>query len=236
MIRAKFYLDTRSEKKDGSYPIKINITRNRKTFFVNTGISSIKDHWEGNQCSNKEFNFRAKNVRLRDMMNKVEKVIFDLGEAGKESSTTDKQLKNLIESKLFGEDSSEMTFADYLEKFMATKIREGTIKVYVNTLNKIREFDESATFNTINKDWLIEFENWMVRSGCKTNTISIHLRNIRAVFNYAIDNEYTTLYPFRRFKIKKEETAKRSLSVEELRKLRDCRVEEYQEKYRDILN
>ncbi len=235
MIRAKFYLDTRSKKKDGTYPIKINITRNRKAFFINTGISSVKDNWEDNQCSNKELNFRAKNVRLRDMMNKVEKVIFDLGEAGKENSTTDKQLKNLIELKLFGEElSDEMTFVDYLEKFISTKIREGTIKVYVNTLNKIKAFDESATFNTITKNWLIEFENWMLRSGCKTNTISIHLRNIRAVFNYAIDNEYTTLYPFRRFKIKKEETAKRSLSVEELRKLRDCKVEEYQEKYRDI--
>lgn len=234
MITTKFYLDIRSEKKDGTFPVKINITRNRKVFFINTGFSSLKERWEGNQFSSNEPNFRPKNVRLRDMMNKVEKVIFDLGESGKENSTTDKQLKNLIESKLFGEDLSEMTFVDYLNKFIETKNREGTIKVYVNTLVKIKEFDGNATFGTINKEWLIRFENWMRDSGCKVNTISIHLRNIRAVFNYAIDNEYTTLYPFRRFKIKKEETAKRSLSVEELRKLRDCKVEEYQEKYRDM--
>lgn len=234
MITTKFYLDTRSTKKDGTCPVKINITRNRKVFYINTGFYCIVENWVGNQFSNAEPNHRAKNVRLRDMMNKVEKVIFELDEAGKENHTTDKQLKNLIESKLFGTDPSKITFLECMDKFIATKTREGTIKVYVHTFNKVKEFDEGATFNTINKDWLIDFENWLIRSGCKINTISIHLRNIRAVFNYAIDNEYTTLYPFRRFKIKKEETAKRSLSVEELRKLRDCGVEEYQEKYRDM--
>ena len=40
--------------------------------------------------------------------------------------------------------------------------------------------------------------------------------------------------PFQSFKIKKEETAKRLLSVEELRTLRDYPVELYLEKYRDM--
>lgn len=43
---------------------------------------------------------------------------------------------------------------------------------------------------------------------------------IRAVFNYAIDEEITTLYPFRKFKIKKEETRKRSLTIEQIRVLK----------------
>jgi len=234
MIRAKFYLDIRNEKKDGTYSIKINVTRNRKVFFINTGLSSTIEKWDKDHFTDKEPNYRAKNVRLRDMMNKVEKVIFDLGEAGKENSLNDKQLKNIIESKLFGGDSSEMTFIKCLDRFLETKTKDGTRKVYIETKKKIEIFDPNATFETMNVAWLTRFENKMIMDGLGTNYRGIHLRNIRAVFNYAIDNEYTTLYPFRRFKIKKEETAKRSLSVEELRKLRDCRVEEYQEKYRDI--
>lgn len=64
----------------------------------------------------------------------------------------------------------------------------------------------------------------------KVNAYAIHLRNIRAVFNYCINEEYTTLYPFRKFKIKKEATRKRCLSVEQLRILRDYKCEEYQER------
>lgn len=234
MITAKFYLDIRNQKKDGTYSIKINITRYRKVIFINTGFSSAKENWEGNQFSNHEPNFRAKNSRLRDMFNKVERIIYELEEAGNGNSIPEKQLKILIEKKLFGDDSSGMNFIYYLNKFIETKTRNGTIKVYEHTLLKIREFDENANFNTITKEWLIKFENWLVASDCKINTISIHLRNIRAVFNYAIDNEITTLYPFRRFKIKKEETAKRSLTLDELKLLRDCPVEDYQEKYRDM--
>lgn len=234
MITAKFYLDIRSQKKDKTFPIKINVTHNRKALLINTGFSVSKDNWKNNQISSNEPNYRAKNVRLRDMMNKVEKVIFSLGESGQTNSINNTQLKRLIEEKLFGEEKTTMTFIDWLDKFLETKIKPGTRKVYIETRKKIEMLDPEATFETINKDWLTRFENDMVKSGLSINYIGIQLRNIRAVFNYAIDNEYTTLYPFRRFKIKKEETVKRSLPVEELCKLRDCKVEPYQEKYRDM--
>lgn len=231
MITTKFYLDTRSEKKDRTFPVKINITNNRRTFFINTGFSCIKEHWEGSQFSSNEINYRAKNVRLRDIMNKVEKVIFQVEEEG--DNIENSKLKGIIEKKLNGKQDYE-PFIIYLDEFVATKNRKGTVKVYSHTRSKIIEFDKTATFKTITKEWLVRFENWLSESGCKINTIGIHFRNIRAVFNYCIDNEYTTLYPFRRFQIKKEKTAKRALSIGNLRKLRDCNVELYQERYRDI--
>ena len=75
------------------------------------------------------------------------------------------------------------------------------------------------------------------KKGLKTNTRSIHLRNMRTVFNWGIDNEYTTNYPFRKNTIKKEETKKKALSVDVVRKLlayvphKDCQSHII---YRDI--
>ncbi len=68
------------------------------------------------------------------------------------------------------------------------------------------------------------------------NARSVHLRNIRTVFNDAINKGDVpqSLYPFRRFKIKNEETPKRSLSVQELITLRDYPCEQHQERYRDV--
>ena len=48
------------------------------------------------------------------------------------------------------------------------------------------------------------------------NSIAILLRNIRTVFNKAIDDGKTDFYPFRAFKIKQEETRKRALTAEQL--------------------
>ena len=234
MITAKFYLDIRNQKKDGTYSIKINITRYRKVIFINTGFSSTKENWEGNQFSSHEPNFRAKNSRLRDMFNKVERIIYELEETGEGNSITEKQLKTIIGRRLFGGKEQLNVFINVLDKFLETKVKQGTRKVYIETRKKILSFDPDATFETITIDWLTRFDNEMYKKGLKTNYRGIQLRNIRAVFNYAIDNEITTLYPFRRFKIKKEETAKRSLTLDELRNLRDCPVEDYQEKYRDM--
>lgn len=232
MITAKFYLDTRNLKKDETFPIKIYINNNRKVFLVKTGFSSILENWNTDKFTNAEPNYRPKNVRLRDMLNKVEKIIFEIEESGK-SDISNKDLKGIIEDKLFGTNTG-LNFINYLDKFLEMKDKWGTRKVYIETRKKIEVFDPNATFHTINVEWLSKFENWMRGNGCGVNYIGKQLRNIRAVFNYAIDNEITTAYPFRRFKIKKEETVKRSLSVEELRELINYPVEEYQKKYRDI--
>lgn len=88
-------------------------------------------------------------------------------------------------------------------------------------------------FEDIDLKWLTDFESFCAKTACK-NARNIHLRNIRAVFNNAIDYEITSAYPFRRFKIRPEATRKRSLSVEELRELFSYRVEPYAEIYRDM--
>lgn len=85
----------------------------------------------------------------------------------------------------------------------------------------------------MNREWLTRFESYCAQT-MKINAYAIHLRNIRTVFNYARDEEITTLYPFRKFKIKHEETKKRAMPIEQLKELRDIPCEEYQEKYRDM--
>lgn len=104
-------------------------------------------------------------------------------------------------------------------------------------MERIEKFTDldTLTFEQIDASWLRRFEAELTEAN-KVNTIALHLRNLRAVFNRAIDEETIPqgMYPFRRYKIKKESTPKRSLTVEELRLLRDYPCEEWQEKWRDM--
>lgn len=111
------------------------------------------------------------------------------------------KLKELVEYELTGEKES-LVFIDYIDKFIETKARQGTKNICNVTRNKIELYDKKATFATITQEWLLNLENKLKERGLKINYISLHLRNIRAVFNYAINNEYTNAYPFRKFKIK----------------------------------
>lgn len=60
------------------------------------------------------------------------------------------------------------------------------------------------------------------------------MRNIRTIFNWAIDNDITDRYPFRKFNIKNERRQYLYLSAKELKEFRDISVEPFMEKYRDI--
>lgn len=234
MASFNLYLDTRREKDDGLYPIKINI-RHKGKFLISTGFSAAADKWTGSEFTNKVENYKTKNASLRKILNDIENTIFRLEVDGKLKSMTDKALKEILVKCLPNASPAKTKyFIDYLSNFINLKDKPGTKTVYTTTLNKLTEFDPTCTFESMTLDWLRRFEKWMKDSGMKTNAYAIHLRNIRAVFNYAIDEEITTLYPFRKFKIKKEETAKRCLTPEQVALLRNYACEEHQKRYRDM--
>lgn len=126
-------------------------------------------------------------------------------------------------------------FVDIFKEF-ADNHNESTKELYYYSLRRIEQFDKyisSRSIDEIDIPWLTRFESWLAQTNSK-NARNILLRNIRAVFNYALDCEYTTNYPFRRFKIRPEATRKRAMTVEQLRSLAVYPVEDYQVFYRDM--
>ena len=236
MANERIILDKRRMKDDGKYPVKIYV-RNMREILIPTQFSASDNNFENGEFTKKEPNFRAKNASLQKLLSATINEMVVLESSGRINSMDDKLLKKHLQSVLFPGKANKVesrTFIDYLDEFISTKDREGTRTCYNTTRNKILSFDPDCTFEKMDKKWLDKFEKWMIDSGMKVNAYAIHLRNIRAVFNYAIDNEYTSLYPFRKFKIKKEETRKRSLSTVQLRKLIRYKCEPYQERYRDM--
>lgn len=233
MATVKFYLDTRRAKMDGSYPLRLHIKHAGK-FLVSTDFTATPDTWEGSEYNNSARNYKTRNVMVRTLINKVETFLLSLDASGKLKGTSDRELKAQIERIVRNEVEMRKTFADYLDGFIESKTKQNTIACYAGTKAKVLAYDSGCTFNTMDKKWLDGFDKWMADQGLKVNTRSIHMRNIRSVFNYAIDNGDTEAYPFRKFSIGKEETRKRSLKVDQLRLLRDFVGEEYQREYQDM--
>jgi len=128
---------------------------------------------------------------------------------------------------LKGDQGAADEFYPCTESFISekAKINKRTAEIYQATLNKIKTFEKRPKlhFSEITVMWLRRFENFMIENDLKTNAISIHCRNIRSIFNAAIDDELipATLYPFRRFKIKSEETNKKAVTIDQVKKIRD---------------
>ncbi|OKZ27934.1 MAG: recombinase [Bacteroides finegoldii] len=219
MATVGFYLDTRREKKDGTFPIKLQV-RHKGQIMLCTDFCATPETWMGTEYNKSAKNYKAKNVAIRNLINRVEMLLVILDDNQKLKGMSDKALKEYILKSIKNESTCK-TFVSYIDEFIATKSKENTIVLYKATKNKILAYDPTCTFETMTRKWLESFNKWLKDTGIKTNSISIHLRNIRAVFNHAIDNEETELYPFRKFTIEREETRKRSLKPEQLITLRD---------------
>ena len=78
-------------------------------------------------------------------------------------------------------------------------------------------------FSEIDLPFLRRYETWLRKQGKTENTIGIHFRTLRMIYNIAIEENAVKAecYPFRKFKVARlhEETVKRSLSKEDVERV-----------------
>ena len=221
------YCDVPKKKVDGSIPVKIAIKNSNGRFFVNTGLTTM-EKFTGREFPKTERNRTAKNSALARYMVAIEEVCLS------NSELDNKKLRELINKSVFGVDKSEKEFIQhFIEKYADGLKKRGTKDIYYRTAKRVENYDSKATFDTIDKEWIEGYKRFYDGT-LKTNTIAIDLRNIRTIFNKAIDDEITTKYPFRKLKIEQERVPIRDLTAEQIEQLRDYDVEPWQEEYRDL--
>jgi len=235
MINVIVYFDTRRSNKNNEFPLKLSISYKGKSELIPTGISIKKEQWKNGLVIDHEKS-KIYNQIIKNKILSAEFEILQIMQNDDINKYSAKELKQKITG-LKPKENKIYSFSQHFDKYIENCKKQRTKEIYQATKNKIKEFsDNDLQFENINFAWLKDFENFCLSQGLKTNSISIHLRNIRAVFNDAINRELADAnkYPFRRFKIKNEKTKKRSLTAEQLTKIRDCECADYLEKYRDI--
>lgn len=239
MAKVSLFLDTRYERK-GKYPLKVSVAHNGTTSYYPVGISLTTDVWQSPSKDTDGFvkknhpEYRLYNNRIQELTSVFEQKIRELESRGKlYSFSSAKDLRNHIASSIEGRDS--MTFLRFFKNQIDARSNEGTKKLFQETYRRICEYTKGVDllFDQVNVRWLEGFGSFM---GGSVNYQSIHLRNIRTIYNQAIKMDIVPLssYPFRKFKIKKEATAKRSLSIEQLAEIADMELPSHQKRYRDL--
>lgn len=240
MATIRYYLDTRASGFDKPAPLKMSIRHKNKATLIPIGVSLYPEQWDS--ITQKVVNHPRSamyNNMIAHRLIDVEGEILRLADAGALPFMRMSELRTAI-LKLFNPsqevDESKLFMARF-RRFAYLKYNTRTREIYEATISRIVAFDkrcEKLTFEDVDKNWLTSFDSFLARTSPSVNARSIHFRNIRAVFNDAIDDEITRYYPFRKFKIKRAPTPKRSLSVEELRELFAYPVEDHQQKYLDV--
>lgn len=249
MATTKFYLDTRRVS-EAVHALRINICQQSKTAAYSLGIKLAKNQWDSqnlqivNHPEAKYWNnfISKRKVEIDTLILKLED-----NDPKRIASMSAVEIRDYVLGKLTPADTPKPekkpkedpnTFLKWYDRFMERKTGR-THAIYEATRRRlIAWLGEKALakvkFEDIKVVWLEDFEDFLSKTA-GANANAIHFRNIRTVVNYAIDNEVTTYYAFRRFKIKTEKTRKRNFKIETLRRIFTHRCEEeWQQKYLDF--
>jgi integrase/recombinase XerD len=231
------YLDERREKKDNTFPVKLNVFTNypKKQKLYSTGISVTKQVYELTQNSKNNKNeireirdrlieIRANAIKVAESVKPFDWNIFELKMSRKkgDSQNVYYHIQEKIDS--FTKDNKHSSAESYLNTLKS-------FKKFNNYLNKGKEISE-LRFEEITYEWLKKYQDYLLKIENKTlGTVGHYTRNLRTVFNSAIHNNeiIPTLYPFysriggikgkKLYKIPSTSKVKKALSMEEILKI-----------------
>ena len=228
MKNVGIYLDTRRANSQGCYPLKIRVSLPDGVLMISLGRFVGPEQWDGVKAVKHDQKAQINHL-IRSMINRVEDFLLQ-----KEGWTRQEMRTAILTGQIPKRDSVLVrdVFLRKIQNSLAKKTRD----TYGYTLSNIEKYcnTQTLTFDKIDYKWLQSWTHSMSQSS--VNTRSIHLRNLRSVFNEAINSKEVSLslYPFRNYKIKSEKTPKRNLTLQELTTLRDFKLEPHLERYRDM--
>ena len=193
----------------------------------------------GHRLSKAEWNILKKDISLSENEEKCSSNLFSLKKHIYDDLAKFKSIISVLESSgqsytaddIISSYSRKENHGNFIS-FIHETIRQlklvgrlRTAETYSTALNSFSRFCSlrgNVDFNDIDATLMMEYENYLKSNGLIPNTISFYMRNLRAVYNRAVEKGITVQRnPFRYVYTGVDKTVKRALSVSMIRKIRD---------------
>ena len=131
----------------------------------------------------------------------------------------------------FKTNNVEFNLISFMRDEIITQRKQGHYRrseTYLSAMNSLKHFadEKHIIIKTINSNIIIEYEDYLRRKGISANTSSFYMRNLRAIYNKAVDkNLIQQEYPFKRVYTGIGKTIKRALQIDEIRRIKEINLE-----------
>ena len=221
-IKIKFRPSTVEGKEGGIY---FQIIHNRVVRQLNTDYKVFASEWDAQTesiavCGSRVNLLLGIQERLSWDVARLEKVI-RLLETGHRRFTADDVIS------LFHKQTKDSSLLNFMHGVIAQLKQLGKIRTsetYTATLNSFMAFREEldVPLDGITSDMMIMYEAYLKTRGVRMNTISFYMRNLRAVYNRAVEKGLTSQhYPFRHVYTGVDKTVKRAIPIKAIKALKE---------------
>ncbi|MBK9282768.1 MAG: site-specific integrase [Sphingobacteriaceae bacterium] len=220
MITLKLTLDTRRAKKDGSFPLVFRLSLNGQTRDIPTGFNSTDKCWS-TITNNIKPSHPLFEIINKELQEKKIKYLYKIIEFEKQFPY-DKNIQK-IRDYLISKSEKKQTVNEFWKneiKNLYDSNKNGNALIYSESLKAvIKKCDLNIPFEKIDYSFLKSLEIDFIKQGTGINSINLYLRTFRAVYNKAINHKVVSMnhYPFRNFKLKKEKTIPRTITLNEMK-------------------
>ena len=208
---------------NGEHPLMLRISQGKLRYFKSLGISIKSSSWNFDKEEPKRS--YPNREQLLNIMNltrqKYVNMMFELKMLGKDF--TPQSLAESVEKSTNKQNVG--TYIQHIIQYMTAEKRLGNAKAYTGCYNSLLKFTGNLDipFTDIDVSWLKKYELYLRERGNSDNTVGIRMREMRAVYNKAIEDNVVNekYYPFTKFKIShyRKGKCKRAITKSEINKI-----------------
>ena len=221
-IKVKFRPSTVDGKEGGLY---FQIIHNRVVRQLNTDYKVFAEEWDAESESvivsgNRSNLLLSIQERLAWDMARLDKVVRSL-ETERRRFTADDVIT------MFHKLTKESSLFTFMHGVIAQLKQLGKVRTsetYTASLNSFMAFrdEQDVPLDGISSDMMLMYEAYLKARGVRMNTISFYMRNLRAVYNRAVERGLTEQKnPFRHVYTGVDKTAKRAIPVKAIKALKE---------------
>ena len=221
-IKVKFRPSTVDGKEGGLY---FQIIHNRVVRQLNTDYKVFAEEWDA-ESESIVINGKRSNL----MLGIQERLAWDVARLEKVVSileTTHRRFTADDVITLFHKQTKDSSLLNFMHGVIAQLKQLGklrTSETYTATLKSFMSFrdEQDVPLDGISSDLMLLYEAYLKAKGVRMNTISFYMRNLRAVYNRAVEKGLTPQNnPFRHVYTGVDKTVKRAIPIKEIKALKE---------------
>ena len=224
-VKIKFRTST---VEGGQGTIFYQVIHNRVARQVKTGYRIYESEWDGSlsEIAMPRFD-ETRKAYLSEIRDKVtnDSRKFQRIIAALERQGTPYNADDVVSA--FISATTQDTFFGFMEEVIMSIRKLGKIRTsetYATTLNSFRKFreDRDVPLEKVDADMMMSYEAWLKTNGVSPNSSSFYMRNLRAVYNRAVEKGLTPQrFPFKHVYTGVDKTVKRAVPLKVVKRIKE---------------